>query len=196
MTAPAVSKSQLQKALVSLVEQFEAYRNEWLGPDTWRDRIGLPADIAYAKRLIESSDQPAPFLTPSDLHLKSLVIAPSPSGEKAIERLRRAIVDAYNYRLEVRFHPKTAGDDERLDYAALALIKSALSAKPNYAEGVKRSVTRGLVDEFSVKQDGTWYRISFLVKTPDIKAFCREHLGPIYLPLEYAAVEPTGGEKE
>lgn len=38
-----------ERALRELIEQFDAYRGGWLGPDAWRDRIGLPDALASAR---------------------------------------------------------------------------------------------------------------------------------------------------
>jgi len=39
----------MRAALSDLVEQFDAYRNDWQGPDVWRDRIGLRGDLDRAR---------------------------------------------------------------------------------------------------------------------------------------------------
>jgi hypothetical protein len=46
---------ELLDSLVNLVEQFNAYRNGWLGKGVWRDRIGLPAEVQVATEVISKA---------------------------------------------------------------------------------------------------------------------------------------------
>jgi hypothetical protein len=41
------------KSLEGLLEQFQAYRNGWLG--TWADRIGLQADLQMANSVVQQA---------------------------------------------------------------------------------------------------------------------------------------------
>jgi hypothetical protein len=43
---------QLREAMTELLEQFDAYRNGWMG--SWQDRVGLARDIERAKEAIEA----------------------------------------------------------------------------------------------------------------------------------------------
>lgn len=46
----------LSESLRDLIEQFDVYRKDWMGPDTWRDRIGLPEDLDNARRALVAND--------------------------------------------------------------------------------------------------------------------------------------------
>lgn len=50
-----VAAPKLFKALRSLLEQFHAYQNGWLGEGLWRTRIGLPDDLAEAEDAVNEA---------------------------------------------------------------------------------------------------------------------------------------------
>lgn len=45
---------ELLEALRELVEQFDAYRNGWMG--SWQDRVGLPRDMELAREAINKAE--------------------------------------------------------------------------------------------------------------------------------------------
>lgn len=49
----AADLEEMKKALRGLFEQFEVYRAGWLGDGVWRDRIGLPDDMAAARAALK-----------------------------------------------------------------------------------------------------------------------------------------------
>lgn len=49
-------EEKLEQALRELVEQFHAYQNGWMGVGVWRTRIGLPAALEQAVKLLDKRE--------------------------------------------------------------------------------------------------------------------------------------------
>jgi hypothetical protein len=55
-THGAAEETSAEKSLRKLVEHFKAYENGWLGPEVWRNRIGLQGDLAEAESVLKRQE--------------------------------------------------------------------------------------------------------------------------------------------